>query len=181
MKLKCKCHGVSGSCSLKSCSRKMLPFKAVGNFLRKKYLSAIEVTIDQAGKALSKTKRNKKPSREALVYLEESPDYCLHNSITGSMGTFGRECNRTSTGRGSCAVLCCGRGFDVIEVNDDRKCDCHFQWCCYVKCTTCHYKIDKHYCKGQYSAPGNGESSRHRSGDKPSQKKRRPRRINEIL
>lgn len=147
MDLQCKCHGVSGSCSIKSCWRQMMPFQAVGTFLRKKYLSAIKVTVDQAGKTLTKINKSKKPSGEALVFLEESPDYCLRGINTGSLGTGGRECNRTSNGLGSCAVLCCGRGFDTIESDDHSKCDCQFHWCCYVKCKSCRYKIDKHFCK----------------------------------
>lgn len=132
----------------------MSPFQAIGRFLRSRYLSAIKVTVDQAGdkKALTKINKNKKPSGEALVYLEESPDYCLPNPSTGSLGTAGRECNRTSRGLGSCAILCCGRGFDTIEKDDHSKCECKFHWCCSVKCKKCRYKIDKHFCKAHNTA-----------------------------
>lgn len=147
MELQCKCHGISGSCAMKSCWKKMMPFEAVGNLLRQKYLKAIKVTMDQAGKSLTKVNKMKKPSGEAMVFLENSPDYCEANKAIGSAGTGGRECNRTGTGRGSCAVLCCGRGFDTIEVDDESKCKCKFHWCCYVKCKKCHYKIDKNFCK----------------------------------
>ena len=132
---------------MKSCWKQMLPFTVVGKFLRAQYFNSIKVTADQYGKSLTKINKKKKPSREMLVYLEESPDYCLPNVDSGSLGTGGRECNRTSNGIGSCAVLCCGRGFDTMERADESKCDCQFHWCCYVKCKSCRYKIRKHFCK----------------------------------
>ena len=147
MELQCKCHGVSGSCAVKSCWKQMMPFEAVGNLLRQKYLTSIKVTVDQEGKSLTKVNKMKKPSGEAMVFLEESPDYCMPNKAMGSYGTGGRECNRTTSGIGSCAVLCCGRGFDTIETDDEGKCDCEFQWCCFVKCKSCRHKIYKNFCK----------------------------------
>ena len=40
----------------------------------------------------------KPPSREDLIYSEESPDYCVADRTTGSLGTVGRICNSTSPG-----------------------------------------------------------------------------------
>ncbi|XP_028416883.1 protein Wnt-2b-A-like isoform X2 [Dendronephthya gigantea] len=168
MELQCKCHGVSGSCAVKSCWKQMMPFETVGNLLRRKYLNAIKVTVDQAGKSLSKVNKRKKPSGEAMVFLENSPDYCRKDDATGSPGTGGRECNKTRDGVGSCAALCCGRGFDTIEMDDESKCDCQFHWCCYVKCKDCHYKVDKNFCK----APPKAESSRPRPRGKRDGRRR---------
>jgi len=33
--------------------------------------------------------------------------------FAGSLGTAGRECNRTSMGTGGCDIMCCGRGYDT--------------------------------------------------------------------
>lgn len=33
----CKCHGVSGSCAMKTCWKSLPPFRAVGDVLMKKY------------------------------------------------------------------------------------------------------------------------------------------------
>ena len=41
----CKCHGVSGSCSLKTCWKSLPTLKTVGVTLAHKYLTAVEVTL----------------------------------------------------------------------------------------------------------------------------------------
>ncbi len=43
MKLECKCHGVSGSCTIRTCWLAMMDFKRVGSFLRYKYNGATQV------------------------------------------------------------------------------------------------------------------------------------------
>ena len=168
MELQCKCHGVSGSCAVKSCWKQMMPFEKVGKLLREKYLKAMKVTVDQERKTLTKINKMKKPSGEAIVFLEESPDYCLANKEMGSLGTGGRECNRTGNGIGSCSVLCCGRGFDTIEMDDESKCDCQFHWCCFVKCKDCRYKIDKNFCKAPAESSTSGKSRRKKRTLRPT-------------
>lgn len=39
------------------------------------------------------------PKRSELVYLQPSPNYCEPDLAQGSLGTQGRYCNRTSTGK----------------------------------------------------------------------------------
>lgn len=146
--LDCKCHGVSGSCQVKTCWKVMASFGVVGSYLRKKYHNGLLVTVDQSGNELVMAERYPiKPPRDDLVFLEESPDYCVPNSNTGSLGTTGRVCNRTTPGHGSCGILCCGRGFNTIQVEEEYKCSCKFHWCCQVKCKTCRRTVDKHLCK----------------------------------
>jgi len=43
MKVQCKCHGVSGSCEVKTCWRSVPAFREVGNILKDKYNGATEV------------------------------------------------------------------------------------------------------------------------------------------
>lgn len=147
--LDCKCHGVSGSCQVKTCWRTMTAFDVVGEYLRERYHNGVLVTVDQSGNELvvAEAMLPVKPPRDDLVFLEESPDYCVPNTNTGSLGTTGRYCNKTSLGHGSCGVLCCGRGFNTIQVEEEFKCGCKFQWCCHVKCDTCRRTVDKHICK----------------------------------
>jgi hypothetical protein len=44
MLLKCRCHGISGSCELKTCWRSLPPFAEIGKYLKEKYdKSAVQV------------------------------------------------------------------------------------------------------------------------------------------
>ncbi|KAL7063721.1 hypothetical protein AAHC03_01424 [Spirometra sp. Aus1] len=43
---KCKCHGVSGACSLRTCWQRVSQFRQVGNMLKKAYHNAIYATYD---------------------------------------------------------------------------------------------------------------------------------------
>lgn len=179
MLLDCKCHGVSGSCSVRTCWKTLPPFRIVGEYLKHKYETCLRVTVDQSGTQLTHPDFSyRRPSRDELVYLEESPDYCSINSNTGSLGTSGRECNRTEQGSGGCAVLCCGRGFNTIQVEEDYKCYCKFHWCCHVKCEKCRRTVDKHICKPPKSSGVNAfpvstkKSNKNRKGKKNRRKYR---------
>lgn len=133
----------------------MSPFRRVGDYLREKYHGATPVTVSQSGKDLmSSDKSYKKPFRDSLVFLEESPDYCDPDPKTGSLGTSQRECNRTLDGPGGCGVLCCGRGFNTFQEEEEFNCHCRFHWCCRVKCKTCRRTIDRHTCKGKQDVSG---------------------------
>jgi len=43
MKVQCKCHGVSGSCEVKTCWRSVPSFRELGVILKEKYNGATEV------------------------------------------------------------------------------------------------------------------------------------------
>lgn len=113
----CKCHGVSGSCTMKTCWHSLPHFREVGKALMRKYLKARSVSAAavtgghhqqrSSGKRSSKRLRLKlrltrssaaveEPKITELVYLEQSPNYCDRDFGTGSLGTYGRSCNRTS-------------------------------------------------------------------------------------
>lgn len=144
----CKCHGISGSCEFKTCWKALAPFGAVGSHLREKYLNSVLVTVNQSSIELvvAKGKSSIKPPLDDLVFLEESPDYCVRNSKTGSLGTVGRACKTTTLENGNCAILCCERGFKTIQVEEQYQCDCKFHWCCLVKCKICRKTVDKRVC-----------------------------------
>uniref|UniRef100_A0AAU7EBU1 Protein Wnt n=1 Tax=Terebratalia transversa TaxID=34513 RepID=A0AAU7EBU1_TERTR len=149
MKLECKCHGVSGACTIRTCWYTMKPFRDVGNYLRQKYNGAIQVMVNQAGTKLIVAQRTfKKATRRDMVYFESSPNYCIYDPTTGSLGTAGRECNRTSKGTNGCELMCCGRGYNTVNVRKVFKCECKFQWCCFVNCQWCEKRVDIHTCNG---------------------------------
>uniref|UniRef100_G1N9M3 Protein Wnt n=2 Tax=Meleagris gallopavo TaxID=9103 RepID=G1N9M3_MELGA len=153
LKQECKCHGVSGSCTLRTCWLAMADFRKTGDYLWKKYNGAIQVVMNQDGTGFTvANKRFKKPTKNDLVYFESSPDYCIRDRDVGSPGTAGRVCNQTSRGMDSCEVMCCGRGYDTLRVSRMTKCECKFHWCCAVRCQDCLEEVDIHTCKAPKAA-----------------------------
>lgn len=143
----CKCHGVSGSCSLKTCWLQLADFRKVGDALKEKYDSAAAMKLNTRGKLVQRNNKFNAPTNHDLVYLESSPDYCLKNQSTGSLGTVGRLCNKTSEGMDGCELMCCGRGYDQYKAQIVERCHCKFHWCCYVKCKRCTKIVDQFVCK----------------------------------
>ncbi|KAL3852880.1 hypothetical protein ACJMK2_016487 [Sinanodonta woodiana] len=156
MGTECKCHGVSGSCTMKTCWTRLPPFRKIGEHLQTKYNSAKLVKPWISGDRLQrpkyliikKSKRpNRKPRRSDLVYLERSPLYCDYDPETGSLGTVGRKCNRTSTGNDGCDLMCCGRGYNTHQYTRTWQCNCRFHWCCFVNCNNCSERREEYTCK----------------------------------
>ncbi|XP_068452757.1 protein Wnt-5a [Clinocottus analis] len=143
----CKCHGVSGSCSLKTCWLQLADFRKVGETLKEKYDSSTSMKLNSRGKLVQKHSNFNAPTSHDLVYIESSPDYCLKNQSTGSLGTVGRLCNKTSEGMDGCELMCCGRGYDQYKAQIVERCHCKFHWCCYVKCKRCTKIVDQFVCK----------------------------------
>lgn len=52
MKTQCKCHGVSGSCELKTCWKAMPTFREIGLTLKEKFDGATEVVLDDKARKL---------------------------------------------------------------------------------------------------------------------------------
>ncbi|XP_063073601.1 protein Wnt-16 [Engraulis encrasicolus] len=141
MSTDCRCHGVSGSCAVKTCWRTMAPFERVGRYLKERYETSVQVRRREKGR------RRVPVGREELVFLHKSPNYCLEDRRLGVAGTRGRRCNRTSNGADGCGLLCCGRGYNTHVVRHVERCDCKFVWCCYVRCRRCESMNDMHTCK----------------------------------
>jgi wingless-type MMTV integration site family protein 5 len=65
----CKCHGVSGSCSLKTCWQALPPFREVGKRLKDRYDGAVEVKFNKRGTRLTrKNRRHNKPTKNDIIY-----------------------------------------------------------------------------------------------------------------
>ena len=88
MKVTCKCHGVSGSCSLITCWQQLAPFRKVGDHLEKRYDDATRVKTTRQGRLRVRRKVNNVPTANDLVFLHRSPNYCHANDTIGSLGTF---------------------------------------------------------------------------------------------
>ncbi|XP_035783163.1 protein Wnt-5-like isoform X1 [Anopheles albimanus] len=143
----CKCHGVSGSCSLITCWQQLTSIREIGDFLREKYDEATQVKVNKRGRLQVKDPRYRIPSALDLIYLDESPDWCRVNRQLKWLGTHGRVCNKTSSGLDGCSILCCGRGYNTKKIVVKERCNCKFQWCCQVKCETCTKTIEEYTCK----------------------------------
>ena len=147
MRMTCKCHGVSGACTTKTCWRQLADLRTVGTHLRRKYTRAVKADFQNGilHKAAD-TKDIPTIRKTELVYLEKSPDYCRKNLTLGTPGTLGRRCiqpdktdRAARSERRSCKRLCSACGFKVKKTVRQvrRKCNCKFLWCCAVKCEIC--------------------------------------------
>ncbi|XP_069682106.1 protein Wnt-7b isoform X2 [Periplaneta americana] len=167
--VECKCHGVSGSCTMKTCWKTLPAFRQIGDSLMRKYTRARAVVAVEIGsrsggpgrrsknlqlvlrrpppRGQQQQEKKKAPRRSDLVFLQESPNYCERDPATGSMGTMGRQCNRTSRGTDGCDLMCCGRGYNTHQFTRTWQCHCKFHWCCYVKCDTCSERTEEYTCK----------------------------------
>ncbi|GAB0088308.1 Protein Wnt [Sergentomyia squamirostris] len=146
-RITCKCHGVSGSCSLITCWQQLSSMREIGNYLREKYDEATRVKMNKRGRLQVHDSRYKVPTALDLVYLDESPDWCRNSKQLQWQGTHGRVCNKTSSGLDSCSILCCGRGYNTKKIVVRERCNCKFQWCCHVKCDICVKVIEEYTCK----------------------------------
>lgn len=85
MRQQCKCHGVSGSCTVRTCWRALPPrLVDVGVRLGRQYSRAVEVRDSLRHRLLPAH------SRDDLLYFAKSPDYCHRDYRVGSVGTYGR-------------------------------------------------------------------------------------------
>ncbi|XP_054168098.1 protein Wnt-6-like [Oppia nitens] len=147
MKNECKCHGMSGSCSFKTCWRKLPPFSEIGNRLKEKFDGAIKVMAGNDGNGyITESMTIKPPENDDIIYSEETPDFCEPSAETGSLGTKGRICNKGMDGTDGCDLLCCGRGYNRTIKQEEINCRCKFKWCCSVTCDKCKVKRKIYTC-----------------------------------
>ncbi|XP_023711811.1 protein Wnt-11b-2 [Cryptotermes secundus] len=145
----CKCHGVSGSCNIKTCWRALPTLSEIGERLKRKFTVATEVISRRVGagrKLLPASSAMGLYNEDDLIYVTKSPDYCLRDARVGSLGTRGRSCNTSSHGYDSCEDMCCGRGYSTISVEKVERCQCKYHWCCYVQCKICRRWVDTQEC-----------------------------------
>ena len=160
MRQECKCHGMSGSCTVKTCWMRLPFFRVVGDRLKDKFDGASRVRSSNVGNlrrsrwAKSRyhfqlnpyNPTHKPPTYRDLVYYEQSPDFCTRNPRLGITGTYKRKCNASSLGLDGCDLMCCGRRYKSEERQLTERCNCTFHWCCEVKCNMCSVKKTMHNC-----------------------------------
>ncbi|XP_020782787.1 protein Wnt-8-like [Boleophthalmus pectinirostris] len=177
MKRVCRCHGMSESCSVKTCWMQLSDFRDIGNYLKNKHNQAQKLDIDKKRVRAGNSADNRGAILDALrsiaptelIYLEDSPDYCRRNSSMGLYGTEGRECLTQGDGLSqwetkSCRRLCheCGLGVEERRVEVVSSCNCKFHWCCQVNCDRCEHVVVKHVCARRDGHDSNGFRRRQR-------------------
>ncbi|NXO26237.1 WNT9B protein, partial [Cisticola juncidis] len=151
LKTTCKCHGVSGSCAVRTCWKQLSPFHEIGRLLKLRYDDAVKVfstSNDAVGHSELAGPHRGPPGRQPalprptdLVYVEDSPSFCRPSKY--SLGTAGRTCSR----EGNCDSMCCGRGYNTQSRLVTFSCHCQVQWCCYVECQQCMQEEVVYSCK----------------------------------
>jgi wnt family len=99
----CKCHGVSGSCNIKTCWHALTKVQELALRLKKSYSEATQVAIHRPINKRHRLHRFKFQSQlqptspdnvqfggDNLVFVTASPDYCDADAQFGTFGTRGR-------------------------------------------------------------------------------------------
>lgn len=174
----CRCHGMSQSCSVKTCWTQLSDFREIGNYLKIKHGQAQKLNIDKKHMRAGNSAVSQgaivdalgSVARTELIYLEESPDYCKRNISLGLYGTEGRECVQHKEGstqweRRSCRRLCQDCGLRVEERRTEvvSSCNCKFHWCCTVNCEDCARVVVKYACVKRDGADSRGYKRRNRA------------------
>ena len=147
MQFLCKCHGLTGSCVHKTCWYSVSKIQIIGRALMRKHAKSVRVKADLTNSRLERQdKEGKRPQVKDAVHLHDSPSYCERNHSLGSLGTAGRKCGTRSNLKGNCDNLCCGRGHTTRRYLFQEKCDCHFEWCCRVRCNVCERAGEVYWC-----------------------------------
>uniref|UniRef100_A0A8C3C4G6 Protein Wnt n=1 Tax=Cairina moschata TaxID=8855 RepID=A0A8C3C4G6_CAIMO len=156
MRQECKCHGMSGSCTVRTCWMRLPTFRAVGDVLKDRFDGASRVIYGNKGSNRAsrvelhhlepENPAHKPPSPHDLVYFEKSPNFCTYSGKMGTAGTAGRFCNSSSPGLDGCELLCCGRGYRTRTQRVTERCNCTFHWCCHVSCLNCTNTQVLHEC-----------------------------------
>ena len=154
LKKECKCHGVTGSCEYKTCWRSLAPFDEVGQQLKLKYRHAVRVSLVKGILKEVKTKKIAARRDKKLVYLDNSPDFCVRNVTAGSLGVLGRTCSEDG-GVDKCVSLCdsCRLRSRTVEHSKQVPCRCKFVWCCSIQCKECTKRYSITTCTRRWKAP----------------------------
>ncbi|KXJ15591.1 Protein Wnt-8b [Exaiptasia diaphana] len=156
LRKQCRCHGITGTCSTKTCWRRLPSFNEIGKYLHEKYKKAKKVRYI---KRLFKTKGPKGlksilRKEQTLIYTDSSPDYCQRNASVAADGVLGRECQGSDKNLERCRKICNSCGLKAVDYKEIQNFNCHckFQWCCKVKCGLCKKSVCKTKCVVSNSA-----------------------------
>lgn len=164
-KVTCKCHGVSGTCSTKTCNNKIDKFGTVAKNLVNSYKHAKRVRLNPRTHQLEDRKNKRRVYVTArgeimnvsadrneivrLVYTRRPTDWCKLDD-KGRYFNAGRTCRDdvSESEETSCEKLCCGHGHYQNIRTVKRKCHCKLgdSWEKLV-CDTCEEEIRETLCR----------------------------------
>ena len=168
MKRMCRCHGLTGSCTVETCWEELPTYFEVGDLLKIKYDNALKVSVELTNGEEFFTHYDpilssyiRLPQSDTnLVYLEEETDLCSQRENF----TLGRRClpralldaqmrgelkaSSTAEYFPPCEEFCCSGEYREESMSVSERCDCHFVWCCNVECQTCTTNTTEYRCTG---------------------------------
>ena len=145
---KCKCVGLSGSCTTQVCWQEAPEFSIVSSSIKRLFDSACVVSWNQYLGTNFNWLSNVCPiiTNRVLIYGGQSPNWCYADTSVGSLGVTGRQCDPNSSGSNRCSSLCCDHGYIQTQVTQDADCNCKFVYCCSVQCSKCHTVKTTYVC-----------------------------------
>ncbi|KAJ7388039.1 Ligand for members of the frizzled of seven transmembrane receptor, partial [Desmophyllum pertusum] len=87
--------------------------------LKSQVQDAVQVVYNRKKRRIRRKEQKRvKITKDTLVFIDRSPNYCNPNPPLGILGTSGRVCNKTSAGGDRCDLLCCGGGYNTQVVRE---------------------------------------------------------------
>lgn len=156
--MRCVCHGFSGSCTTKTCSKDNPSIFELGDTMKAKYEDALKVTIVPkigGGVALRVVSQHREqegaPSATDLVYIAMSANHCsVDPEYTTSRYCMPRTVLTPELAKfyPPCEEFCCTGEFQSEQKTIRQSCDCYFEFCCKLKCNTCEDTYTEYRCSG---------------------------------
>ena len=134
----CKCHGTSGSCSVKSCWETAPQKDEINRKLGEKYSTAVKVDSRTISHVTVDDRLVFNGLNDHLIFTAPRRSFCAT--------TRGRKCEVMKNGENSCKNMCCGRGF--IETRKTVLDEvCKFIWPSSIQCAPIFKTVKKFVCK----------------------------------
>ena len=157
-KLKCVCHGVSGSCSIRTCTREIPSIFEIGDILRSKYDQAVRVNVvvGQNGdtmiqRADRRREQEGAPLSTELIYIETTTNHCsVDPEYTKSRHCLPQSELTTVSSKfyPPCEDFCCSGNYGSTPKTIVETCNCHFEFCCNLICDSCERAYTEFRCSG---------------------------------
>ena len=155
--LRCKCHGLSGSCGVKTCIRVVPSIFEIGDIVKEKYEDSVKVNVilhGSTGQATLEIVDQRRyqdgaPTIADLVYLEMPANYCSVSPEYTTSRYCMPQADLTSELRKfypPCEEFCCSGEYHSARKTINQLCNCYFQFCCDLKCQTCEEAFMEYRC-----------------------------------